>query len=667
MCFRRRHLSNHEAIMPRRPTTLKRCSRPTLLLVLAAAAPSARGGHSAAPPVNRLVTIDSADVSSVATSPDGRWVVYAQIRSASTSDLFVRPSSGGAATQLTPLNSTGKLFPRFSPTGDRVVYRSFASGRATDLYIMAVPFDARTGQATGAPRQVTLDSVSKGPNAMAISPDGKWVAYVPCCEARRLRVVPITGGNARTIVEDANPRAGIGNLAWTDDGAALLYVTATPVGNARRVMRVPVAGGRAAEVRRFTEPLGALAPGGHYSAQVVSYGTNRRQRELRIKGEDGSTLQRVRLPDNFFGDGSSWSPDGRAFVGLVSDTRAVIRIASTTGSPARTLTSGADYDWPDGWSPDSRTVYYETSSPGAPAVGAVTTDGAQRPPLGPLTGMGDYGSWSAIVGRYAIGVTGWIDSTRQRVIARNIDDGTTLELTSARYSPRAQLFIRGGGGTYSIDGNAYLYFEHVGKSMELRRVVPGERARVLRTFPDSLAGQMTVAVQNGRIIYSERSRDSVRFLFAANATSPARQIASVPAGPGVGEIAWTSDGRHVAFAGPESSIYALALGADGTPAGPFQRYQLPFDYMYELSFLNDGRRLAMIAEAPGGPNAVVALVALDAPSRPVILSEADGTSAWGHLMSPDGKWTAYAAELPPRGSTIYRVDLDRALQASAKR
>jgi hypothetical protein len=41
----------------------------------------------------------------------------------------------------------------------------------------------------------------------------------------------------------------------------------------------------------------------------------------------------------------------------------------------------------------------------------------------------------------------------------------------------------------------------------------------------------------------------------------------------------------------------------------------------------------------------------------VFLNEADGTSTWGHMMSPDGQWTAYAAEVRAKGSTVFRVDL----------
>ena len=655
--------------MPRRRITLHGRSAAVVLALMGGSLSAPARGQSQQPTVSKVFGIDGAMISFVTLSPDRHWVVYSQYTSEQEIHLFARPATGGAATQLTPPGKTANGAPRFSPAGDRIVYTSTMPGSGHDgtVYGMTLPFDTRTGRATGAPRQVTLEPVAAGPlNGIAISPDGKWIAYVSCCDGRRLRVVPASGGNARTLAENHDPRVPLANLAWTDDGAAVMYVVAQPGGTSFRVMRAPITGGPAVEVRRATEPIGMLAPGGRMSAVVMPYGVNRRQRELRVRGADGAIVGRVRLPDNFDARLASWSADGRALVGVVRDMRALIRIASTTGAATRTLTSGADYEWPDGWSADSRTVYYETSPQGAPTLGAVTIDGERSATVESPKG-GDYSSWGYIAGRYAVGSIGWTDSTRQHVIARSLDDGTTLTLTPAKYSPRALLLIRGAGGTYSVDGSAFLYYERVGEAMELRSIVPGERSRLLRTFRADRAGQMSVAVQNGRVIYSEQKGDSLRFLFSSSAATPPRQIAAVPAGDGAGEIAWTSDGRHVAFSGPGNSLYVLALGVDGTPMGTLQRYQLPFEYTYELSFLNDGRRLTMIAQPRGGPNAVVALVSLDDPSRPVILSEADGTSTWGHLMSPDGNWTAYSAELPPRGTTIYRIDLGAASQASAKR
>jgi hypothetical protein len=469
--------------------------------------------------------------------------------------------------------------------------------------------------------------------------------------------VPTNGGNARTLVEYTDPHTTIGNLTWADGGTAVLYVLPQDGGTSLHLMRVPFAGGPPALVRRSNSPLGLLAPGGHRGAVIVPFGPNQRYRELRVRREDGQIQYRVRLPDGFDGRITSWSADGRTFVGAVRNQRSVVRLASTTGGQSRTVTGGVEYDWPDGWSADSRTLYYETVDAGRPVLASATIDGKQRGRVDVPAG-GDYTNWGAVAGRYAISVTGWVDSTRQIVTARNLDNGATIPITNAKYQPRAQWFIRGAGGTYNSDGDAYLYFERSGgDSIALHSVVPGRPHRVLRSFPAARATRLNLAAHAGRVIYAEHGQDSVRFLFAANASGAPRTIATIPAGEGAGEIAWSRNGRYVAFGGAGSTIWVVELQPDGTPLGAPVRHQLPFDYMYELSMLDDGRRITMIAQPRGGPNAVVALVSLDDPSRPVILNEADGTSTWGHMMSPDGQWTAYAAELPPRGTTVFRVDL----------
>ena len=641
-----------------RPTVTSRVSLTFAVVGSLALAPEL-GGQAPQPVVRRMFDVDSADVNAIAISPDGRWVAYTRYVSENESRIEVKAATGGLAITVTPSGRTNNERPRFTPGGDRILYESTVPAREGDggMYLMSVPFDTRTGRTTAPPRQITLDQVRTNQGmAPSISPDGKWVAYVQCCDIQRIRVVPITGGNARTLVEHSDKRTNVVNLAWTDNGTELLYVIPQQRLTSWHVMRVAVAGGPSTLVRRSDGPIGMLAPGGHRGAFVVAFGPNQRSRELRIRDEDGTIAHRVRLPDGFDWRIGAWSPDGRSYLGTVRNGRSAIRLASTTGAPTRTLTPGNGTDWPDGWSADGRTLYYETTNEGATTLASVSLDGAKRAVMDAPKG-GDRGYWAGVVGRYAIGVAGWVDSSRQVVTAQNIDNGTTIPITNNRYAPRENGSIRGAGGTYSTDGDAYLYVERARESLELHSVVPGQPHRVLRSFPIERWSRINIAVHQGRVIFNEKSTDSIRFMFAASAAATPRVIAAIPAAEGAGEIAWSKDGRHVAFATGLSSIGVLELTPDGIPVGTLAGYHLPFEYMYELSLLNDGRRIAMIAQPRGGPNAVVALVSLDDPSRPVILNEADGTSTWGHMLSPDGQWTAYAADLTPKGSTVFRVDL----------
>jgi Tol biopolymer transport system component len=444
------------------------------------------------------------------------------------------------------------------------------------------------------------------------------------------------------------------NLAWSQDGRFVFYTQYDEARRVHQLMRVPVDGGAPAEVLNRVQGLGLLAPGGRRSAQFVAYGTGERQRELRLL-QDGAIVRRLSLPNGLHMGSASWSNDGRSLLGMVRDQRAVLRVVPTSGGPSRTLTNGPVYDWPAAWSADGRTLFYTTGSDDRPGLYSVGLDGKAGVHIpAPPTG-GDAGLWSTVVGQWAIGGVRWLDTARSRLVARNMRDGRVLTL---RDGTPTQLEIRGGGGTYNVDGDAYVYIARVGQRVEIRRTVPGGATSVVHSYPSVSPVAGSVAVQNGRLVYTEPTRDSVRVMFTAGGGAPPRQLATVAAPQRKVGIAWTIDGRHLAIATADGTkLDLLALAPDGTPTGQGRHVELPFEYAYEHSFLPDGRRMAMIAQYRGAPNAVAAIVSLDDPAHPIILSQDDGTSTWGLRLSPDGERLVYAAELKPLGTTVYRVDV----------
>jgi Tol biopolymer transport system component len=627
----------------------------SLLLGALAALPAPLRGQAAPPGVQRLFTIDGSDAFGVTTSPDGRWAVYSRAGSNSDNHLYVRAVAGGSPSPLTS-GTTGNGTPKFNGAGDRLYFVSNLPARSGDkkFYLMVMPFNTRIGRATGAPRQVSLDGVSEGPyGRFNLSPDGRWVAYLACCEERSIKVVPSSGGTARMLVPSRLLPGQWANLAWSQDGRFVFYTQFDESRRVTQLMRVSVEGGAPIEVLTRTQGFGVLAPGGRRGVQVVAYGTGERQRQLRVL-QDGAIVRRLSLPNGFDMNSASWSNDGRSILGMVRDQRAVLRVVPTAGGPSRAVTNGPVYDWPAAWSADGRTLFYTTGSDDRPGLYSVGLDGKAGVHIPPPTG-GDAGLWSTVVGQWAIGGVRWLDTARSRLVARNLRDGRVLTL---RDGPPTQLEVRGGGGTYNVDGDAYVYMARVGDRVEIRRTVPGGATSVLHSYPSVALVAGSVAVQNGRLVYTEPAGDSVRVTFTAGEGAPPRQLATV-AGPQrkVG-IAWTIDGRNLAIATADGTkLDVLALAPDGTPTGQRRQVELPFEYAYEHSFLPDGRRIAMIAQYRGAPNAVAAIVSLDDPAHPIILSQDDSTSTWGLRLSPDGERLVYAAELKPLGTTVYKVDV----------
>jgi Tol biopolymer transport system component len=627
-----------------------------LLLGAVAALPAPLRGQAALPGVHRLFTIDGSDAFGVATSPDGRWAVYAQSGSMTDTHLYIRSLAGGAARPLTS-GTTYNGNPIFNASGDRLYFVSNLPARAADkrFHVMVMPFDARTGRATGAARQVSLDGVGNEPYSRpSLSPDGRWVAYVECCEQRVLKIVPSSGGTARTLVPTRFVAGARPNLAWSADGRSVFFTNFDEARRAIQMMRVSVDGGAPVEVLHRSQGLGLLAPGGRRSVQVISTGAADRQRQLRVL-QDGDIVRRLTLPSGFDLGSASWSNDGRSVLGMVRDQRAIIRLAPTSGGPSREFTKGPVYDWPQAWSKDGRTLFYNTGADDRPGLYSVGLDGKGGGPIPPPAG-GDAGTWTTVGGQWALGRVSWLDTTRTRVVARNLRDGRMLTLYDGPRPPA--VLVRGAGGTYNVDGETFVYVARVGERVEIRRTIPGGETTVLHTYPSLSMAAGGVAVQHGRLVYTEPAGDSVRVLFAAGGGTRSRQLTTVAGAQRGIEIAWTIDGHHLAVASANGTkLEILELAPDGTPTGERRHVELPFEYAYEHSFLPDGRRIAMIAQYRGAPNAVAAVVSLDDPAHPMILSQDDGTSTWGLMLSPDGERLAYSAELKPLGTTVYRVDV----------
>lgn len=606
--------------------------------------------------LTKLYSVAGADVLDVALSPDNRWLVYSRPESEQISHLWAQRVSGGNPIRLTSGNSFNAR-PMFTPSGARIIYTSNFPRREGDTksYLVALPFSSRDGRVTGMPRQLSLDGIkATSPfEEAAISPDGKWIAYVECCDASRLRLIPSTGGNAQTLATGYDRFHRF--IVWSDDASAVFFLKVHPSGAPSKIMRVSRRAGSPVEIRSVAARSVSLTQGGHYLIGAVSSGSGSTTL-VNLMDLDGRVLREIQLPNGFVM--RAFSADRKYLLGIVREQRAVIKVAPIAGGGTRQLTSNDSYDWPQSWGLDN-TIYYVTGI-GYRALSGVTIDGKTRTAQ-TLPAARDVRSWKSVVNGYAIYTRAASEPSEHQIIARKLNSGEEIEITSAGYGGTT---IRGAGGTYSTDGNAYIYQERAGNSLQLRSVVPGSPSKLLKTFPMRNSALRAVAVTQGRVAYTESIGDSVRVMVSRGPQSVDVIVLTAP-GRGPGEIEWSRDGKHIAFAARNSTdLHLIELTAAGTLAGAPQKYTLPFEYFYETSLLNGGRGATMIAQPKDAPNAVVAFVSFDDPSHPVLLSRADGSSAWGHLLSPDNRWVAYAAELPPKGTTIWKLDVTKILNAS---
>lgn len=107
--------------------------------------------------------------------------------------------------------------PVWSPEGKRVYYACGPSAeKSRSIYV----FDLETGRSnrlTGSPDDV---------QAIAVSPNGKWLAVINNQGRRSLRIVQVSGGEPREIHGFEHPDIALITMAWTGDSQGI-YIAKT--------------------------------------------------------------------------------------------------------------------------------------------------------------------------------------------------------------------------------------------------------------------------------------------------------------------------------------------------------------------------------------------------------------------------------------------------------
>lgn len=251
-----------------------------VILALAVSAPAA-AQPAARPSLQKLDVFSLEHASDVQISPDGREVAYVRVRPNINTDGFDRSIwlLDVASRKQRQLVGSPATRPRWSPDGNRIIFAGIDERGRQQLYWVG----AKLGDL---PRPVTCDPSDAGD--FAWSSDGRSVAFVRSVDAptdvlqvsmpraptgarwappprvvqvpnysrdgegfvgptrSRLVVVPADGGAEREIGIGA--LSVTGDLAWTPDGAALVFV-ASPTGGSGERWAFPPSSVYAVDVR----------------------------------------------------------------------------------------------------------------------------------------------------------------------------------------------------------------------------------------------------------------------------------------------------------------------------------------------------------------------------------------------------------------------------------
>jgi len=242
-------------------------------------------------------------------SPDGKWILYQSDRGgAETYDLFVIPSGGGKADNLTKTDEISETSPRWSPDGMQLAisYKK-KTAPVTDVAVM----DWKTRAVRNLTNETTPDHLWSG---QVWGPDGK-VIYATrnnagFTDASVYRIEAATGQKEELTPHEGQSRTSVS--AISPDGKTLL-VTADRPGGYPNVALVDTATKKLTWVTelKWEADAGEFSPDGKW----FTYEVNEDGRTDGYLAETATgKATKLNLPlglNGFSGNPSTFSPDGK--------------------------------------------------------------------------------------------------------------------------------------------------------------------------------------------------------------------------------------------------------------------------------------------------------------------------------------------------------------------
>jgi Tol biopolymer transport system component/serine/threonine protein kinase/Flp pilus assembly protein TadD len=370
-----------------------------------------------------------------ALSPDGKSIAYAG-RASGNWDIYFQTIGNRSATNLTKDSVTDDSQPAFSPTGDRIAFRSERDGGG--IYVMGANGGSPTRIADfGYSPSWSLDGgtiligtekipqpstrptkselwkidvntnqrvrISEGDALQPVfSPRQKRIAYWsrPDRYGQREHIwtVPANGGEAVAVTDgsftDLNP-------VWSPDGKYLYF--SSNRGGSSNIWRVAIdeVTGTTSGAPEAVTAMGATTSLAHLSCSRdgrLAYSAQTEIRNLRsvsFNPAQGTVGKPVSITQGslqlWFPDAS---PDGEWLTAYSMGQQRHIFIMRTDGSEQRDLTPGEyRYAWPR-WSPDGQRIAFSSRRTGDYELWIVNRDGSRLRQLTQSSG-GHYSPWSA--------------------------------------------------------------------------------------------------------------------------------------------------------------------------------------------------------------------------------------------------------------------------------
>ena len=320
------------------------------------------------------LTWDPADDYDPAWSPDGRWIAFVRNTGDSERAIVLVPALGGPERTVTRTRAvTNSIHSVYSPA-----VSWSADGRwlftldvdSADMHRYAV---YRVALDSGEKTQVTFPDGSFGELAVAVSPDGRTLAYTrgKGFESADLYALGLSDhGSATGGPQVVTSARSIQGIAWTADSREVVF--AGDLAGKAGLWRVPAFGsGRARRLNGIGNDSGRLKRMGRYRGMSVSV-SRTGGRLAFTQGMFDANIWRVGLgrdkrpAERLISSTKdemqpAYSPDGRqiAFESDRSGNEEIWVCEANGASPFQVTNFGAGWSGSPRWSPDESTIAFD--------------------------------------------------------------------------------------------------------------------------------------------------------------------------------------------------------------------------------------------------------------------------------------------------------------------
>jgi Tol biopolymer transport system component len=595
------------------------------------------------------------------TSPDGKWIVMVRTDGFRSGSLWIAPVGSSTAMRLTS-DGYNDAQPAWFSSGDRIVFLSTRPNRngGNQQYLMTIGVNPATGQAVGAPRQVTSEPVQTRARPSA---DGRWILYVTPGEPATLKIVPSNGGSARTVAQGRHPMMG---LSVSPDGRHAYYTQQAGAGGGPcrpvtcqtyTLKRVAVDGGAPVDVATASHPIRAHPPDPRYVQHQVS-GAASGTLIFELRDSTDRALGRIEFPSGV--RQTAFTGDGWGVVGIGDENERSIRVVPVAGGAARTVTKG-DRRWPEAWMADGSALITDRVENGRIVIEVTALDGT---PLRQYTlpAGAQRSGWASSVGPWFSYFAG-----PQGLSALNVVTGQMKRIANAASGSF------GGRGGMEQDGSRWGVVEHAGGQSIYTSVDPATGATTaLRTVPSGNGNRRYFTAHGSRLAWLEARGDSLDLMIAENPTAPARRIISAKASiEGADEsLAWSWKGDRIAVcsgaAGADRALTILTVTTTATV--PVTRQDVPIGNSvgcWAPQWLPDESGLLFLTIIDRQREDVpdLAYLSLQPGAQVRVLTKDDPYEIWSYLTSPDGRYAAYPVDLPVSRASIHVASFKGLIEA----